>query len=142
MTQPAPETDTDVLRLALDQFNRGEYFACHETLERLWLPAQPPVRAVYQGLIQIAAGLHHLARGNRPGATALLRRGVARLGPQPHPAPFGLDLPALVAAVTALTEQIDGTQNGPLAFDPVNGPRISWERSGPGDSPAAGDHHP
>lgn len=142
MTQATPDPEAAILRLAVDQFNRGEYFACHETLERLWLPARPPERGTYQGLIQIAAGLHQLARGNHRGAVALLRRGAGRLQAPPGPPPFALDLPALVAAVTALTEQIERPESGPPAFDPARGPRISWERSAPGDSPAVGDHHP
>lgn len=65
---------------ALDEFNRGEYFACHETLEALWIPERRPIREVYQGVLQIAVGCYHLtARANWVGAVNKLDAGARRL---------------------------------------------------------------
>ncbi len=72
-----------LLLQGLDEFNRHEFFACHETLELLWREERAPVRELYRGIIQIAAGLHHLGRGNYRGAVTLLERGLARLRPLP-----------------------------------------------------------
>ncbi len=68
-----------LLLQGVDEFNRGEFFACHETLELLWRQEYAPVRELYRGIIQIAAGLYHLGRGNYRGAVTLLERGLARL---------------------------------------------------------------
>ena len=65
------------------EFNAGAFFICHETLELLWKEDRSAVRELYQGIIQIAAGLHHLGQGNYRGTTILLERGLARLRPLP-----------------------------------------------------------
>jgi hypothetical protein len=41
-------------------FNRGEYFEAHELWEDAWRELAGAERIFVQGLIQIAAGLHHL----------------------------------------------------------------------------------
>jgi hypothetical protein len=68
-------------------FNRGEFFLAHELWEELWLELRElpdrsrALRLRVQGLIQIAAGLHHLQGGRRRPATTLLCRGLAKLTP-------------------------------------------------------------
>lgn len=64
---------------AIELFNRGEYFECHELLEDLWRPAEGLVRNFLQGLIQVAVALHHESRGNAKGARGLYERGRGRL---------------------------------------------------------------
>jgi len=64
---------------AIELFNRGEYFECHELLEDLWRPAEGVVRNFLQGLIQVAVALHHESRGNAIGARGLYERGRGRL---------------------------------------------------------------
>jgi hypothetical protein len=64
-----------------EAFNRGEFFEAHERWEDAWHQLQGPERDAVQGLIQIAAGLHHLQRGRRRPAARLLRKGLARLSP-------------------------------------------------------------
>ena len=49
------------------QFNRGEYFEQHETLELLWRAEPRKVRHLYQGILQIGVAFHHLRRGNYHG---------------------------------------------------------------------------
>ena len=61
------------------EFNRRAYFQCHETLEELWLHEPGPIRLFYQGIIQVAVGLHHLERRNRRGSLSLLRQGIEKL---------------------------------------------------------------
>ena len=66
--------------MGLEEFNRGEYFACHETLEALWIPEKRSVREIYQGVLQIAVGCYHLtARANWVGAVNKLEAGARRL---------------------------------------------------------------
>jgi predicted metal-dependent hydrolase len=68
-----------LLLQGVDEFNRGEFFACHETLETLWKQERAPVRELYQGIIQIAVACYHRERGNYRGAVILLERGLAHL---------------------------------------------------------------
>jgi predicted metal-dependent hydrolase len=87
-------------------FNRGEFFECHEVLEELWKAERRPIRDLFQGIIQIAVGLHHLKRGNRRGALFGLNHGavrVARFGPSC----FGLDIRHLLDDVQVVLAQIE-----------------------------------
>lgn len=63
----------------LEQFNAGEFFACHETLEELWLQSAGAQRAFLHALIQVAAALHHYQRGNLKGARSLHQRAQQKL---------------------------------------------------------------
>ena len=47
------------------QFNRGELFEQHETLELLWRAERRDVRHLYQGILQIGVAFHHLRRLNQ-----------------------------------------------------------------------------
>ena len=68
----------------VEQFNAGEYWACHETLEALWIAELRPVRDLYQGVLQVGVAFHHLKTGNYPGAVKMLRRGLPRLRDLPE----------------------------------------------------------
>ena len=65
---------------AIREFNTGEWFECHETVEDLWIGETGEVRDFYQGLIQIAVALHHWNNGNFGGAISLLKGGAGYLG--------------------------------------------------------------
>ena len=60
----------------------GRFFDAHEELEVAWNAAEGDSKILFQGLIQVAAGLHRL--GLHPekteGAFYLLDRGVEKLG--------------------------------------------------------------
>ena len=69
----------------LTQFNQRDYYACHETLEALWIPERRSVRELYQGVLQIAVGCYHLtARANFIGATRKLDEGATAIGTCGH----------------------------------------------------------
>ena len=57
------------------QFNRGEFFEQHETLEALWRAEQGEVRYLYQGILQIGVAMYQVKRRNHHGAVSMLRRG-------------------------------------------------------------------
>lgn len=76
-------------------FNRGLFFECHEVLEVLWRAEPGAVRALYQGILQVGVGYHHLLRGNWRGAVSLLERGLARLRHFP-PRCQGVDVARLI----------------------------------------------
>ena len=52
----------------VEQFNAGEYYACHDTLEAVWIEAPEADRKFYQGILQIAVALYHLGNQNLRGA--------------------------------------------------------------------------
>ncbi|MGF1570023.1 MAG: DUF309 domain-containing protein [Nodosilinea sp.] len=60
-------------------FNRGDYYACHDVLEAIWMEADTSDKSFYQGILQIAVGLYHLGNHNWQGAAILLGEGVNRL---------------------------------------------------------------
>lgn len=63
----------------VQQFNQREYYACHDTLEAIWMEASEPEKTFYQGILQIAVALYHLSNQNLRGATILLGEGIKRL---------------------------------------------------------------
>lgn len=68
-----------LLAKGVDEFNRQQFFACHETLEELWRNYDGADRECIQGIIQVAVAYYHFGRENRRGALKLLRCGVSRL---------------------------------------------------------------
>jgi predicted metal-dependent hydrolase len=73
------ESPPGQLLLAIRQFNAGQWFECHETVEDLWVGEQGEARDFFQGVIQIAVALHHWRNGNFGGAVSLLKGGVKYL---------------------------------------------------------------
>jgi predicted metal-dependent hydrolase len=71
--------DSDQLDQGRAAFNRGEYFCAHELWEKVWHQMEGPGRIFVQGLIQIAAGLHHLQQHRPRPAAGLLRKGLEKL---------------------------------------------------------------
>lgn len=63
----------------IEQFNRREFYECHDTLEALWMEAVEPNKTFYQGILQIAVGIYHLSNNNWRGAVILLGEGMNRL---------------------------------------------------------------
>lgn len=71
-------------------------FHAHEVLEDAWKQAEPPERALWRGLAQLAVGLTHAMRGNSTGAQALLRRGAENIAPYREHPPHGVDVVGLL----------------------------------------------
>ncbi|PZU94270.1 MAG: DUF309 domain-containing protein [Leptolyngbya sp.] len=76
-------------------FNQGDYYACHDVLEAIWMEASTLEKPFYQGILQIAVGLYHLSNHNWRGASILLGEGVNRLRPF-EPTYGGIDVERLV----------------------------------------------
>lgn len=74
---PAPA----LLIKGIDQFNAGDYFECHETLETLWMGEREPVRELYQGILQVGVAFYKQGQGQYAGAVGLLQRGISHLTP-------------------------------------------------------------
>lgn len=99
--EPAPP---ELVR-GIEQFNAGEFFEQHETLELLWRDTRTPVRGLYHGILQIGVGFHHWRNGNFHGASVLLEEGIERLRPF-APRCQGVDVAALLADAAAARERL------------------------------------
>jgi predicted metal-dependent hydrolase len=65
-----PDRRRVALEAGLEAYARGDFFAAHELLEPAWMGTPDLAeRALYQGLIKIAAGYVHAVRGNPIGLT-------------------------------------------------------------------------
>ncbi|OUM86432.1 MAG: hypothetical protein BAA01_06690 [Bacillus thermozeamaize] len=62
-----------------EQFNQGEYYACHDLLEELWMEDRS--NKFLQGLLQMAVAIHHIQNGNVIGARRLFQSAQAYLQP-------------------------------------------------------------
>jgi predicted metal-dependent hydrolase len=88
------------------QFNRGEYFEQHDTLERLWREETREVRRLYQGILQIGVAFHHLRRLNHHGTVYMLTRGSQYLRPfAPHCQRVNVE--ALIRAAALALEEVE-----------------------------------
>ena len=79
----------------INEFNTGEYYACHDTLEALWMDAIDPDKKFYQGVLQIAVACYHLHNRNWRGAVTLLGEGIGRLSYY-QPVYAGIDVTQLI----------------------------------------------
>ena len=108
-------------RLLLDgvaQFNRGEFFEQHETLEDLWRTEPREVRRLYQGILQIGVAMYHIGRGNHHGAMHMLTRGPNYLRPF-TPACQTVDVADLLAQAARIRTEVE--RLGPERLD-----RFDW----------------
>jgi hypothetical protein len=99
---------SESLAYAQDLLNQGLAFNAHEVLEAAWKNRPDDERPLWQGLAQLAVGITHVQRGNRDGATILLRRGSGHLGEVDHPAPHFVDVDGLVGWAAALVDDLTG----------------------------------
>src|SRR5215218_5636846 len=75
------ETPPDLFYVGLEQFNRGEYFEQHESLEEIWLLEPRDIRYLYQGILKIGVGFYKLRLGNYRGTVNHLKGGMDYLRP-------------------------------------------------------------
>lgn len=116
-------------------FNAAEYFESHEVLEDLWLEDTSSDRLFLQGLIQLAAAIHHLRNRNWTGAGKLLALGTAKLSRYPahH---WSLDLESFLAEVTRFIETSIGRPWGEIPA-----PTVALDVSSP-ESRLEGERRP
>jgi uncharacterized protein len=123
-SDPPPEP----LIKGIEQFNTGEFFEQHETLEVLWRDTASPVRGLYHGILQVGVGFHHWRRGNFHGASVLLEEGIERLRAF-TPACQTIDVAALIADATAARERLLALGPDKMSeFDLAGAPRVRFAR--------------
>jgi predicted metal-dependent hydrolase len=108
----------------VEQFNQRQFYACHDTLEALWIEAVEPDKKFYQGILQVAVGLYHLSNHNWRGAVILLGEGMNRLqGYQPEYGGIAVEAFLSEAAAILKTLQEQGAdrvvQVAQMLFDPT-----------------------
>lgn len=97
MTEAAPQE----FWRGVEQFNSQQFYACHDTLEALWMDATEPQKTFYQGILQIAVALYHLGNSNWRGAVILLGEGINKLQRYP-PTYAGIDVDELLTSSAAM----------------------------------------
>jgi uncharacterized protein len=110
MSTECDESPPLLLQEGIAQFNRGEYFEQHETLELLWRAEQREVRRLYQGILQIGVAFHHLRRRNYHGTVYMLTRGARYLTPF-SPQCQGVDVEGLLTDAATVLKAVE--QLGP-----------------------------
>lgn len=63
----------------INEFNRKQFYACHDILEAIWFEAPESDKKFYQGILQIAVACYHLGNLNWRGAVILLGEGTRKL---------------------------------------------------------------
>lgn len=74
--KPSPHPS---LRRGVDEFNQKAFYACHDTLEAIWMEAETVEKPFYQGILQVAVAFYHLGNLNWRGGAILLGEGINRL---------------------------------------------------------------
>lgn len=97
----------------LEEFHAGAYYACHETLEDLWVAETGPVRELYQGILQVAVALWHLQGDNYRGAVSLLDKAAGHLRPC-VPVCRQVDVALLLRQIATLRQELESL--GPHGF--------------------------
>jgi len=64
-------------------FESARFFEAHEVWEDLWRVSEGLPKLFYQGMIQVAVGLHHQDRNNPVGARGQLRKAIRNLSKVP-----------------------------------------------------------
>jgi predicted metal-dependent hydrolase len=89
----------DFLREGVRLFRSARFFEAHEAFEEVWRSTTPEPKDLWQGIIQVAAGMHHFVDRSRPDVAArVLGKGRRRLEAYPDVV-CGLAVAELVARV-------------------------------------------
>ena len=123
----APEGSLPDLALkGIEEFNRGEFYECHEYLEEAWMQEPRRVRFLYQGILQVGVGFYHLQNGNWRGATGLLRNGTTRLK-EFEPVTLGVDVTKLVSESERCLQKLETLgRNRIHEFDKSHIPKVKY----------------
>ena len=101
----------------VELFNAERFFDAHEAWETIWLKSRSEEKKFLQGLIQLAAALHHFQRGNLPGARSLMEEGAKKLE-HFRPIHRGLKLETLLADLVPWQEFLQSVPQDPVREAP------------------------
>lgn len=99
------------LKKGIQEFNDGDYFECHETLEDVWLIEMGPDRPFYQGLLQLSVGCFHLLNRNYVGAESQWSKAHTKLKTfgEKH---LGVELKSLINQILCCQKMLAMVQSG------------------------------
>ncbi len=100
---------TPEFQQAIAEFNQQQFYACHDTLEAIWVDAPEMDKRFYQGILQVAVGCYHLSNDNLRGAIILLGEAVRRLADY-QPNYEGIDVEQLLEQALALLQTLQQLQ--------------------------------
>ena len=107
-------------------FNLGRYLAAHEIWEETWRVAADEDRTFFEGLVQLAAGLHlRTRRAGTRGAEHLLSQSLATLEDH-RPVRHGVDVERLVAEFGDYVAWIREIKRPHTLLDGRRIPRLRW----------------
>ena len=89
----------------ITEFNQQQFYACHDTLEAIWVDAEEADKRFYQGILQVAVGCYHLSNDNLRGAIILLGEAVRRLCDY-QPEYEGVDVEQLLEQALSLLQAL------------------------------------
>jgi len=121
-------TPTPQMLRAFEQFNRGEYWHQHETLEWIWR-AEPDasIRNFYKGVLQVGVGFHHLRNRNYRGVIKVLGRGINYLKPY-APECYGVDVSRLIDEASDIYWRVhDVGAEGIAQLADIELPQVHWK---------------
>jgi uncharacterized protein len=122
----SPEGLPNLALQGIEEFNRGEFYECHEYLEEAWMQEPRRVRFLYQGILQVGVGFYHLQNGNWRGATGVLRNGIERLR-EFEPKTLGIDVARLVRESEACLQELEELGRERVReFDASKIPKVEW----------------
>jgi hypothetical protein len=125
------ETPPALFYTGLEQFNRGEYFEQHESLEEIWILDQRPLRYLYQGILKIGVGFYKLRLGNYRGTVNHFNGGIAYLEPFGEEC-LGVDVAGLIRDAAEIRDKV--VRLGPERIgeiDTSNLPGVHYRRKDP-----------
>ncbi len=79
-----------------EQFNKGEYYECHDLLEDIWMVDKRD--KFLQGMLQVAVAIYHFENGNIYGSRALFNSAYKYLQPY-RPKNWDLNLEPVIAFI-------------------------------------------
>lgn len=107
----------ELFELGIREFNSGDYFACHDTFESIWMDTRGEHRRFLQGMIQSSVGIYHGLHSNLRGAYSQTDKALQKL--RDYPARYaGIDLESFRDAVQVLHDSIrESLLNNTAEFD-------------------------
>lgn len=108
----------------IEEFNRGQFFECHETLEEIWLEENGEDRRFYQGIIQIAAGYFKWEQGVSRGAIKLWRAGLEKLESY-GPVHLGIHLDTFTRGVRSNLQEVEAAYEDQRKLSEIHIPVLS-----------------
>jgi predicted metal-dependent hydrolase len=105
-------------------FNRGRYLAAQGLWEEAWRDAPPELRGFFEGLVQLAGGLHlRTRRGGMRGAVQLLSQALIAFEDY-RPVQIGVDVDGVVADFAAYVDWLREINRPHRLLDGFRIPRL------------------